>query len=142
MNIVREEPIKVTLGTLKANCIDLKISGSDNDYYLDSQYLSKALRNKFLQLSEQYNILSIGRLIGPLWYALVGDNLVWSNQPLEIVKDPSLQTGDCRPAPMIPMKKKFNRYTALLDDDTKKEKTKDITGIIPDNTNRKIQWKD
>jgi hypothetical protein len=112
-------------------------------------HIPKTVYMKFNQLVQQNSFLEIGHIPSQdLWYALLGDQVVWSNQPLETdapeteTKFKSLKSLFVNKGKKKPPKKhkveekpkKFNRFTALI------EKSDEVN---PDQViKRKIQWKD
>ena len=110
----------ISLDDLKSNLIRLNLKESviKKSEYVDSGYGLKIPHDIFLEMHEcaqKHFLCNFGYidsnttyyLTTDLWYAMLCDHIIWSNQPISLSKPEEF--GE--PAEM---KNKFNRYTALL----------------------------
>jgi len=94
MNIIREDPNYLSIFELRENLIEINIGEhtfidySDGTVYAMGNkkglHIPRTIYIKFNQLAQQNSFLELGHIATrDLWYALLGDQIIWSNQPIE-----------------------------------------------------------
>ena len=119
--IIRDTPLLLSIHDLRNNLIDpakLKIEGDFHEYEYDIKYAPKIIYAKFFKLLERHPTLKVGCLpVSDVWYALVGAQIIWSTTPIAIAPYNPLELDYEEKAKNISPKKRFSRFTALLEDD-------------------------
>jgi len=93
------------------------VGSLNRDVNIDIGTIPASIYQDILILAQNYNLFQIGYHPDGVWYALMGDRLIWS-RPEIITEVPNNPIITALPKTEIPMKeppKRFNRYTALTE---------------------------